>query len=269
MSYDLNTADHKPEDDLGCIGTPVVLGKKLIAYPIVEGEPMLLQPSNPKRVWMEATKDRLAYRCLPLIMANQIGWTLANPISFEAMWDGSDLSTGITIRSEKDLTYVHVNFGYGVISLLIPYLFRTEAGYNLFVRGPSNRPKDAIQPLEGLVESDWITATFTMNWKFTRPNKWVKFSAGEPICLIVPMRRGELEEFTSTIEVLEEEAELEATYRLWQSKRAERFQMSREELEQNGQWQLHYFRGYTIDGKKADEHQSKLNLAPFHRKVTD
>ena len=64
---------------------------------------------------------------------------------------------------------VSSNFGYGIVTWYLPYLFRTSPGYNLWVRGPVNSPKDGIVPLEGLVETDWAEATFTVNWKITRP----------------------------------------------------------------------------------------------------
>jgi hypothetical protein len=56
-------------------------------------------------------------------------------------------------------------------------------------------PKDGIAALEGLLETDWTVATFAMNWKFTRPGHAMRFEAGEPIAMIVAMRRGELEKF--------------------------------------------------------------------------
>ena len=46
-----------------------------------------------------------------------------------------------------------------------------------------------------------------MNWKLTRANLPVIFEAGEPICMIVPQRRGELEAFHPEIRELEEEPE--------------------------------------------------------------
>ena len=86
-------------------------------------------------------------------------------------------------------------FGYGVLTWTIPYLFRTDPGWNLLARGPANLPQDGVSALEGLVETDWATATFTMNWKMTRPGLPVRFEAGEPFCQIVPQRRHELEAF--------------------------------------------------------------------------
>jgi hypothetical protein len=37
-------------------------------------------------------------------------------------------------------------------------------------------PKDAISPLEGLVETDWAVASASVNWMFTRSDTWVEFA---------------------------------------------------------------------------------------------
>ena len=50
--------------------------------------------------------------------------------------------------------------------------------------------KDGIQALEGVIETDWATSTFTMNWKLTRQCEWVSFKKGEPFCMLVPVPRG-------------------------------------------------------------------------------
>ena len=78
-------------------------------------------------------------------------------------------------------------FGSGILTFTIGYLFRTAPGYNLHVRGPANSPKDGIVALEGVVESDWTEAAFTMNWKVTRPNHPVVFEENEPIAMISPL----------------------------------------------------------------------------------
>ena len=53
--------------------------------------------------------------------------------------------------------------------------------------------------LEGLVETDWAVATFTMNWKLTVPRRLIRFEPDDPICMLVPQRRGELESFEPTV----------------------------------------------------------------------
>ena len=46
------------------------------------------------------------------------------------------------------------HFGHGILTFHMPCLFRTEPGVDLMVQGPINRPKDAIAPLSGIIETD-------------------------------------------------------------------------------------------------------------------
>ena len=52
-------------------------------------------------------------------------------------------------------------------------------------------PRDGVSPLEGIVETDWAVATFTMSWQLTRPGTQVTFGVGDAVCMLVPQRRGE------------------------------------------------------------------------------
>lgn len=94
-----------------------------------------------------------------------------NQQGFEAEWAGKNHPDAITFAWDEDLPNpkpVSSVFGSGIMTWGVPYLFRTPPGWNLLARGPANWPKDAVAPLDGLVETDWAVATFTMNWKFTR-----------------------------------------------------------------------------------------------------
>ncbi len=57
--------------------------------------------------------------------------------------------------------------------------------------------------MEGIVETDWASSVFSMNWKLTRAHMPVRFEVDEPICMIVPQRRAELEEFTPELRPIE------------------------------------------------------------------
>ena len=143
--------------------------------------------STHARAWMESSRYRFANRCLPLLIANQAGWSLVNDARFSVLWKGGDSHEDTVIRFEGEPSEPpSSHFGLGVITWNIPYLFRTPPGWNLLARGPANAPKDGIAPLEGLVETDWSAMPFTMNWKLTRPNHPVRFDEGEPICFIFP-----------------------------------------------------------------------------------
>ena len=146
---------------------------------------------------MEETNDRFANRCLPLLMANQAGWFLLSAHAVRVTWLGTNELSGVRVELIKGAPPHPVlsHFGHGIVTWHIPYLFRTPPGYNLLVRGPANWPKDGATPLEGLVESDWSAATFTLNWRLTRPHHPVTFEQGEPIGMLLPQRRSELEAF--------------------------------------------------------------------------
>src|SRR5690606_32375126 len=94
-------------------------------------------------------------------------------------------------------------------------------GIDLFVTGPLNRPKDGIAPLSGIVETDWSPYTFTMNWKFTRPNQRVHFEMDEPFCHIFPIGRGSLETVTPTIRKLSELPVRDQEFKTWSESRNE------------------------------------------------
>jgi uncharacterized protein DUF6065 len=125
---------------------------ELIAFHTSPRVPVPIAPAPLRREWMDETRNRWAYKCLPLVVANEAGWFLLNEFRFEAVWSGEDDPASIAIEffDSKVRTPAPVRsyFGYGVLTWTVPYLFRTPPGYNLLARGPSNWPKDGISELE-------------------------------------------------------------------------------------------------------------------------
>ncbi|PJF42537.1 MAG: hypothetical protein CUN55_09930 [Phototrophicales bacterium] len=159
-------------------------------------------------------------------------------------------------------------FGYGIVTFDLPYLFKTPAGYNLQVRGAANYVKKGIQPLEGIVETDWLPMPFTMNWKITHPNEMIVFDVGDPICMIVPCRRHEIESFNTQWGHLSDLPEQEELTLEWQASRTHFLVEGNKnpELIAKHAWQGNYFRGRLRPNEQADifeDHQTKLRLALF------
>lgn len=237
---------------------------KLEAHAVTAEGILTLAPASARRAWMERTPERFANRCLPLMIANQAGWvaTLTEPVEVE--WGGSDAIDGVRIfGSERVQANVASHFGSGILTFKLPWLFRLEAGYNLLVRGPANLPKDGIAPLEGIVEADWAIAPFTMNWQVTRPGVRIRFDVGDPVCMLVPARRGELESFTPGLREIDDDPRLGAAYRAWRQGRdgfIRDLRAGEEEAVKAG-WQRDYFLG-----REAPEHQTKLSLRGFEKK---
>jgi hypothetical protein len=212
---------------------------------------------------MDATEDRYAYRCLPLTMANSMGWELLMPFGIAAEWNGGNDLDDVRVASlngEDVGEFASAHFGSGVLTFSVGYLFRTEPATGLWVRGLPNYFKDGIAPLDGIVETDWLSFTFTMNWIFTRPGRIV-FEAGEPFCFITPVSYRALETFEPRVLPIEDNPELAAEFADHSQLRRD---FNRRLVEEDPDtirqaWQKWYFRGVTPDGERRNPlHLSKL-----------
>jgi LPS sulfotransferase NodH len=245
----------------------------LIAYDINSRYDTKLVPASARRGWMDATSQHFANRCLPLIIANQHGWMLTTPYRIEATWNGGGMTSDLSIiyPPGESRKFAGSHFGSGILTFNLEYLFRTPPGINLHVRGPANMPKDGIFALEGIVETDWSEATFTMNWKFTRPNHTVVFEADEPIAMLTPVVRGKAETFTAEIRDLDEDSKLAAGYREWANSRSSFNEGLKNDnsVEKKAGWQRHYLSGETVSQTKATSHQTSLTLAEFQDKRSE
>lgn len=176
----------------------------LKAYAVGSTEDWSIEPAPAKRQWMDETHQKIAYRCLPLIAANQAGWIVRCPANFVAVWSGKIDNHGIRIAYAPDSAHlIHTalsHFGSGVLTFVLPWLFRTSPGFGLLVRGMTNEIIANAVPLDGVVETDWSPYTFTMNWKIKRPEVPVHFKKGDAICLLQPFPLDVLERFDCSFE---------------------------------------------------------------------
>jgi hypothetical protein len=241
---------------------------KMIGYRL-GGLAFGLRAAPRERRWMSATRRRFAYRCLPLDIANAHGWEVLCPKAFTAIWNGGPKSSSIRMRSDDGSSPPATShFGYGVLTFYLPFLFRTEPGYDLFVTGPLNSPKDGLYALSGIVETDWAPYSFTMNWIFTRRSAVVRFEQNEPVCHFFPVPRGMVERVEPEFRDFDEAPELERSYLSWLRSRIS----FNKELEnpaseaRRKEWQKHYFKGLSPDNARADlieGHRTALRLKDF------
>jgi hypothetical protein len=140
----------------------------------------------------------------------------------------------------------------------------------IWARGSPNSPKDGIAPLDGVIETDWLTFTFTMNWQFTRPGR-VVFEKDEPYCFITLIEYRALDAVVPAIIPIDEEPELAAQYAAYSKARisfnAGLAQKDSAAAKQG--WQKWYLRGENPFGETTNPaHISKINLAePVERET--
>ncbi len=237
---------------------------RLICYPLGTEHPNIA-PGRQERDWMDATNAQYAYRCLPLIIANTHGWEIRCTEDLIAAWNGGPGLNDVIVRGAGPNHGANSHFGHGVLTFHVPCLFRTEPGVNLWVTGPVNQPKDGIAALSGVLETDWMPFTFTMNWRFTRPGK-VHFRKDEPFCFFFPITRGLVDRTEPEILDMSSDPETAEQFRAWSTSRTH-FNAGvaagdRDFIHES--WQKTYFRGQLTTGDRgSDEHQTRIRPKPF------
>jgi Family of unknown function (DUF6065) len=213
-----------------------------------------------QRTWMNNTPQRYAYRCLPLTIVNQTGWWIKNPVGFTATWRGATHPGSIEFQFDASgevwSSWINSQFGEGIITWNTPFLFRTKPqGSRLLVCGPVNYFKTNAHPLTALIESDWISMSFTMNYRIMIPNLPVRFEMGEPLFQVIPLVSNvcaDLEQASVSFQRLSDDPELARAYQEWDlGRRRFHEQKARGEVKPDG-WQRDYFQGRDAIGREAE-----------------
>jgi len=225
---------------------------------IFEKEYCHIKQSSPKRTWMDNTKSKYAYRCLPMTIANQASWDVLCPSNVEFDWSGDDSTQSLNIKyiNKGDDFYEFASslFGYGIITFHVDFVIKTTANTSIYVKGPANSSKHGIQPLEGIVETFWLPFSFTMNWKFTQPGK-TSFQKDEPLFTFFPIDLEYLESFSLETKNLSDDNTFFNKYKTYSDSRSEHIS------EQVADWQKFYMQGVEpFMENKIPTHKTKINL---------
>lgn len=242
----------------------------LEAFALAEN-PQQLVPAPAERDWMESGVGRHAYKCLPLAIANTYGWQLLLNVDVSAAWNGS-LGMMDVLVSCSDNHQATSNFANGIVTFSVDYVFRTPPGYHLLVTGPTNSFKDGVFPMTGVVETDWLPYSFTMNYRFTRSGE-VHWKAGEPYAQIFVIKAGIQESVQPVIRRLTDDPKLASDLAEWRDRR---FRMRKgladgDPVALKTGWDRDYFVGRYANGQPTEaEHTTKMRLkAPIDERKNE
>ena len=233
----------------------------------VSDEAYPIRRASRERAWMDRSPNKYAYRCLPLVIASQMGWELLSPVDFAATWTGEDAQDALTVRFfGRGTGTITSHFGMGVLSFNLGWMFRTPPGIGMLCVGPANDPKPKIGPLEGFIETDWSDYTFLMNWRFSEAGE-VFFRKGEPICRIVPYPQYFLDQFDGELLMKSDMPQQSGEeYGAWDKARGEFLTglKNKDEAAVKLGWMRHYMRGVKfLSGEKVKTHQTKFGHRDF------
>ncbi len=254
LPLDANAAESRSSSTRPAL-TMLLLGKSSV-FKVV--------PAPLERTWVDRSRLMLPYRSLPRSLASQYGWVILNPSEFTARWDGS--SSCYSTRLEGAPEFVNNNFGGSIITFHFDFFFRTSPGWHIWFRGLPNFWIDGAGPLEGIVETDWLPYTATMNWSLTRVGHPVVFEKNSPICFITPVQKGKIEQFQVQREELNSNPVPSGQFDKYKKSRSAFLEQSRVGVKSPKEWQRHYVRRY-LDGEKTTEiiPQREISLDTFEK----
>ena len=161
--------------------------------------PAIITQSPMKRDWMDNTFDGHAYRCFPLSIANQLGFSFSYPKDITVEWDGNDSSEGHHIKVLEGAEYVDTGRGTATLIFLLGWRFVTEPNVTTLFYGPPNYIKDGASPLTNLISTSFYKNEPPVSWKITKPNTPITFKAHEPIMCALPLSLSALNESEITL----------------------------------------------------------------------
>jgi hypothetical protein len=248
----------------------LTIPEKTIAYiPFIEKKGLLpfdmnvssfLKPlnKNHKRDWFTP----YFYQCLPLSIANMQGLAFSSPFSFEVLWNGKqgteDLSINIYNDSEilnftkMDHVYISSHFGHGIFTFNFPIMLKTPPNVNLMTIAAPNYPLPGISPMSGVVETDNLSFSFTLNFKVDIPNVLIKVEKNYPIMGIIPIPRNYCDSFKllNAYNILNEK-DIEEQRQIANEQTISREKQNKYKLNPDAR----YYKGIDIRNNKFNNHQ--------------
>jgi len=248
----------------------LVVPEKTIAYiPVIKHKADLpfnmdiskfLNPLNKdhKRDWFTPH----FYKCLPLSIANMQGLVFSSPFSFEVFWNGNKNPEDISIKVYNDSEILnfekmnHVNisshFGHGIFTFTLPIMLKTPPNVNLMTIAPPNYPLPAISPMSGVIETDNLSFTFTLNFKIDFSNTLIKIEKNYPLMGIIPIPRHYCDSFEliNAYDILNKD-DIEEQRQISQKQNLSREKQNKFNEKPDGR----YYKGVDIMNNKFKNHQ--------------
>ena len=153
-----------------------------------------------KRQWMDETPNKHAYQCMPLSLANSLGWGISFPEDISFIWDGICDTTADHVKIISGNKYCFTSRGNATISFNTYLTVVTEENVTTLVMPVPNEFNENAQCFTNLISTSFFKSSIPIAWRITKPNVEIIIPAGTPVATIVPISLGALQEFEVKIQ---------------------------------------------------------------------
>ena len=152
----------------------------------------IIKREGKKRDWFSPD----TYRCLPITIGNQYGFTISLNYDIAIEWNGGNNPDDVTIYYgeteeiiKKKVIRISNDIGAGILTITTPFILRTPPNVNIMTINPPNYILPNITVLTGVIETDNLRLGFPFNIKIQMPNIKTIIPAGSPLAAFIPIPR--------------------------------------------------------------------------------
>jgi hypothetical protein len=212
-----------------------------------------IEPLNGKRKWMDDTAENFAYRCFPLSLSNQLGWSLSFPEDITFMWDGQTTTHPDSVKVLQGEKYCSTVRGLGTISFNTNLIFRTDENYSLLSYPVPNSFVEGATAYTTLMSSSFFEGPLPVSWKITKPFTPITIKANEPFIAILPISLTELHSSVAQIKPMDSMRQIHRDIPLTLEGAMEAGKKATE----SGGWTDYYRNAVDYMGNKLGDHEVK------------
>lgn len=142
-----------------------------------------IEPAKKAREWMTPH----AYRCLPLSIANEIGWDVISPCDLEVKLFGDNTINGIEVDNGND--YFKSHFGCHTVTLQMRnYIWKSDnPDISLLIMPIPNSDHHDWRALTAIIEIEALDYPWFITIQFPPEYGKYKIKKGTPIARIIPI----------------------------------------------------------------------------------
>lgn len=168
--------------------------KKIFVYK-KNDTPAIIKQVSIKRDWMDETHNKHAYQCMPISLANTLGWSISFPIDISFIWDGICDTSSDHVKIIKGKKYCSPVRGNATVSFNTYLNFKTDIDVTTLIMPVPNLFNENAQCFTTLISTSFYQSELPVAWRVLKPHTEITILANTPVAVFIPLSLSNLENF--------------------------------------------------------------------------
>lgn len=160
-----------------------------------DNNPAIIKQLSVKRDWMDDTPNKHAYQCMPVSLANTLGWGISFPKDISFIWDGICDTSDSHVKILSGHRYCSPNRGNATISFNTYLTVKTDDNTTTLIMPVPNDFNENFQCFTNLLSTSFYRSSIPIAWRILKPNVEITIPAGTPVATIIPISLNSIQNF--------------------------------------------------------------------------